>query len=72
MKKPAFLLIIILLISACSGTQIPLSSNKFIDKTISYSNQMQKTDNEKEFVEDWNYCSDFLKRSDYEDCLSNE
>lgn len=72
MKKTTFLLVVILLISSCGGTQMQLSSNKFIDQTTSYSNQTQKADNEKEFVEDWDYCGDLMKRSDYEDCLSDE
>lgn len=71
--KEFFLILIILLISSCTGTQTQIDSYKSVDQNASNLNQvLQNTNSKAETVEDWYYCKDSLKRLDYEACLSNE
>ncbi len=73
MKRSIFLTLIILLISACNNTRTQIDSYKVPDQNISNSNQvLQNADNQEEIVESWDYCGNYLKRLDYQICLSNE
>lgn len=73
MKKNIFLIAVILLISACGGTQTQIGSYKFTDQNISASKPALQNSENEEVVEDWAYCGDLpLNRREYEDCLENE
>lgn len=70
--KKIFLILIIPLISSCGKMQAQ-SDSKSMNQNISTSNQnLQNINNRLETTEVWDYCGDFLTRSDYEDCLSDE
>ena len=72
MKKNIFLIAVILLISACGGTQTQIDSYKFTDQNISASEPVFENGDNEEVAEDWAYCGDLLNRGEYEDCLENE